>query len=68
MYNKTVSCINNYDKEVKNNVNFIEFRGKLATENTKKSNIEYVTLRNNMKLYGDEKKLKQKNLTKVLKK
>ena len=65
VYNKTVSCINNYDKSVKNTINFIELRDKFVTENTKKNNIEYVTLQNNMKRYTEEKKQQLKNLTKI---
>jgi transposase len=65
VYNKTISCINNYDKSVKKNINFIELRDKFVTENTKKNNIEYVTLQNNMKRYREEKKQQQKNLTKI---
>ena len=35
VYNKTISCINNYDKNIKKTVNFIELRDKFVTENTR---------------------------------
>lgn len=54
-----------YTKSVKKTINFIGLRDKFDTENTKKNNIEYVTLQNNMKLYREEKKQQQKNLTKI---
>ena len=57
VYNKTISCIR--DGET---INFYNLRNKLVTANTKKNNIEYVTLENNMKLYKEEKKKQQKNL------
>jgi putative transposase len=65
VYNKTISCINNYDKDIKKSINFIELRDKFVTENTKKNNNEYITLQNNMKLHREEKKQQQKNLTKI---
>jgi putative transposase len=62
VYNKTISSIRDGE-----DVNFMNLRNKLVTANTKKNNIEYVTLENNMKLYKEEKKNQQKNLTKILK-
>ena len=56
VYNKTVSCVNNYDKEEKKSINFYKLRDKFVTENTKKNNDEYITLQNNIKLYKEEKK------------
>lgn len=43
----------------------MNLRNKLVTANTKKNNIEYVTLENNMKVYKDEKKNHQKILLKI---
>jgi putative transposase len=57
VYNKTISCIRDGES-----INFMNLRNKLVTANTKKNNIEYVTLENNMKLYKEEKKKQQKNL------
>ena len=65
VYNKTISCINNYDKSVKKTINFIELRDKFVTENTMKNNVEYITLQNNMKLCKEEKKKQQKMLLKI---
>ena len=65
VYNKTVSCINNYDEDDRKTVNFMKLRDKFVTENTLKENVEYITLQNNMKLYKDEKKKQQKNLMKL---
>ena len=65
VYNKTISCINNYDKSVKKTINFIELRDKFVTENTMKNNVEYITLQNNMKLFKEEKKNQQKMLLKI---
>ena len=60
VYNKTISCIKDGES-----INFMNLRNKLVTANTKKNNIEYVTLENNMKLYKDEKKNQQKMLLKI---
>ena len=60
VYNKTISCIRDGE-----DINFYTLRDKLVTANTKKHNIEYVTLENNMKLYKEEKKKQQKNLIKI---
>ena len=60
VYNKTISCIKDGEP-----INFMNLRNKLVTANTKKNNIEYVTLENNMKLYKEEKKKQQKNLIKI---
>ena len=65
VYNKTISCINNYDKSVKKTINYIELRDKFVTENTMKNNVEYITLQNNMKLHKEEKKNQQKFLLKI---
>lgn len=40
VYNKTINCVNFYDKNVKNNVNFYKLRDKFVTENTMKNNVE----------------------------
>ena len=60
VYNKTISCVRDGGP-----INFMNLRNKLVTANTKKNNIEYVTLENNMKLYKEEKKNQQKNLIKI---
>jgi putative transposase len=60
VYNRTVSCINDGA-----DIHFHSLRDKLVTENTKKNNIEYITIANNMKIYREEKKKQQKNLTKI---
>jgi transposase len=60
VYNKTISCIRDGE-----DINFMNLRNKLVTANTKKNNIEYVTLENNMKIYKDDKKKQQKNLTTI---
>ena len=60
VYNKTISCIKDGES-----INFMNLRNKLVTANTKKNNIEYVTLENNMKLYKEEKKNQQKMLLKI---
>jgi Helix-turn-helix domain len=60
VYNKTISCIKDGEP-----INFMNLRNKLVTANTKKNDIEYVTLENNMKICKDEKKKQQKNLIKI---
>jgi putative transposase len=60
VYNRTVSCIN--DGEL---INFYNLRDKLVTENTKKNNIEYVSIQNNMKIYRKDKKKHYNLLTKI---
>ena len=60
VYNKTISFIRDGES-----INFYNLRNKLVTKNTKKNNIEYVTLENNMKLYKEEKKKQQKILLKI---
>ena len=62
VYNKTVSCINDGDP-----ISFMDLRNKLVTANTKKNNIEYINLENNMKLYKDEKKKQLLLLAKITK-
>jgi putative transposase len=57
VYNKTISCIRDGES-----INFYNLRNKLVTANTKKNDIEYITLENNMKLYKEEKKNQQKIL------
>ena len=60
VYNKTISCIRDGEP-----INFMNLRNKLVTANTKKNNIEYVTLENNMKIHKDENKKQHKNLIKI---
>jgi transposase len=60
VYNKTVSCINDGEP-----INFMKLRNKLVTANTKKNDIEYIKLENNMKLCKEEKKKQQKLLLKI---
>ena len=60
VYNKTISCIRDGEP-----INFMNLRNKLVTANTKKNNIEYVTLENNMKIHKDDKKNQQKMLLKI---
>jgi transposase len=60
VYNKTLSCIKDGEP-----INFMNLRNKLVTANTKKNNIEYVELENNMKQCKEEKKKQQKLLLKI---
>ena len=60
VYNRAVSCINDGGL-----INFYNLRDKLVTENTKKNNIEYITIQNDMKNYREEKRLQHNLLTKI---
>ena len=60
VYNKTVSCINDGDP-----ISFMDLRNKLVTANTKKNNIEYINLENNMRFYKEEKKKQLLLLAKI---
>jgi putative transposase len=60
VYNRTVSCINDGE-----DIHFHSLRDKLVSENTKKNNVEYITIANNMKIFREEKKKQQKNLRKI---
>ena len=60
VYNKTVSCINDGEP-----INFMNLRNKLVTANTKKNNIEYINLENNMKRFKEEKKKQLSLLQKI---
>ena len=57
---RAVSCINDGGL-----INFYNLRDKLVTENSKKNNIEYITIQNDMKIYREEKRLQHNLLTKI---
>ena len=63
VYNKTVETI--YKK--KQPANFQSLRDLLVTANTKKHNIEYITISNKIKQLGFEKSILKKTLLKIAK-